>query len=167
MGADMAKHFVEVPDTPRLAHDPRMQMEHHQASGGGAVGVKTIEPLAPQEIDLVDRAAAVEVDVIVVEIGMYAKRVELPGLGGHLVGLLVVAPVAHVADTFRREEVGGVRCLLKVGAGPADRALAGGPLDRLDRVADVLPLLVLGHADMDDAAARETVRDELGAALLA
>src|ERR1700730_18227290 len=93
MGADMAKHFVEMPDAPWLAHDPWMQMEHHQAAGGGAVGVKTIEPLAPQQIDLVDGAAAVEVDVIVVEIGMYAKRVQLPGLGGHLVGLLVVAPV--------------------------------------------------------------------------
>src|SRR6266446_4389406 len=167
MGADMAKHFVEMPDAPWLAHDPWMQMEHHQASGGGAVGVKTIEPLAPQQIDLVDGAAAVEVDVIVVEIRVDTERVEFPGLWRHLVGLLVVAPVAHVADTFGREEVGGVRRLLKVGAGPADRALAGGPLDRLDRGADVLALLVLGHADMDDAAAREAVRDELGVALLA
>jgi hypothetical protein len=30
-----------------------------------------------------------------------------------------------------------------------------------------MPLLVLGHAYVDDAAAREIVRDELGAALLA
>ena len=63
----MAEHLVEVPDPPRLTHNPRMQMEHHHTTGGGAVCVKTIEPLAPQQVDLVDRAAAVQVDVVVVE----------------------------------------------------------------------------------------------------
>src|ERR1700730_1202410 len=155
MGGETAKLVVEVQDTPWLAHDPRMKMQHHQASGGDAVGVETIEPLAPQQIDLVDRPAAVQVNVIVVEIGVDTERVELPGLWRHPVGLLVVAPVAHIADAFRREEVGGVLCLLKIGAGPADRALPRGLFDRLDRGADVLPLLVLGHADMDNAAARE------------
>src|SRR6516164_6993444 len=80
MGVDVAQHCVEMPDAPRLAHDPGMQMEHHQPSGGGAVGIKTVEPLAPQQVDLIDRAAAVQVDVVVVEIGMDAERVELPGL---------------------------------------------------------------------------------------
>ena len=47
------------------------------------------------------------------------------------------------------------------------RSLAGGPLDRLDRGADVLPLLIFRHANVDDLAARETVRDELGVTLLA
>src|SRR5271155_3252170 len=67
MGADVAKHLVEMPDAPRLAHDPRMQMEYHQASGGRAIGVQAIEPVAPQQVDLVDGPAAVEVDVVVVE----------------------------------------------------------------------------------------------------
>src|SRR6516165_5659036 len=154
-------------DAPRLAHDPRMQMEHHQPAGGSAVGIKTIEPLAPQQVDLIDRAAAVQVDVVVIEIGMDAERVELPGFGGHLVGLLVVAPVAHIADTFRRQEVWGVQRLLEIRAGPANRPFARSLFDRLDRVADVRPFLVLGHTDMDDAPPREAVRDELGAALLA
>src|SRR6516225_2125542 len=165
MGADVAEHFIEMPYAPRLAHDPRVQMEHHQPSGGGAIGIKTIEPLTPQQVDLIDGAAAVEMDVVVVEIGMDAERVELAGLGGHLVGLLVVAPVAHVADALRREEVGGVWCLLEVGAGPADWRFARSLLDRLDRGADVLAFLVLGHAGMDDAAAGEAVRDKLGIAL--
>ena len=39
-------------------------------------------------------------------------------------------------------------------------------VDRRDRVADILPLLVLGHADVDDAPAREAVRDELRVAPL-
>ena len=69
----MAKHFVEVPDAPRLTHDPRMQMQHHQASGGRTVGVQTIEPVAPQQIDLVDGPAAVEVDVIVVEVRVHPE----------------------------------------------------------------------------------------------
>src|SRR5712691_5526175 len=125
----MAEHFVEMPDTPRLADDPGMQMQHHQASGGRAIGIEAIEPLAPQEVDLVDGPAAVEVDVVIIEVGMDAERIELPGL----------------------------RRLLEVGARPADRALARGPFDRLDRVADVPPLLVFRHADMDDAPARETV----------
>ena len=81
--------------------------------------------------------------------------------------MLVVAPVAHVADTFRRQEVGGVRRLLEVGAGPTDRPITRSLFDRLDRVADVLPFLVLGHADMDDAPPREAMRDELGIALQA
>ena len=46
-GADVAEHFAQMPDAPRLAHDPRMQMEHHKASGIGTIGIETIEPLAP------------------------------------------------------------------------------------------------------------------------
>src|SRR5216684_6794079 len=80
VGADVTEHFVEVPDAPRLAHDPRMQMQHHQASGGRAVGIEAIEPLAPQEVDLVDRAAAVDVDVVVVEIRIHAERVQFARL---------------------------------------------------------------------------------------
>ena len=55
----------------------------------------------------------------------------------------------------------------KSGPGPTDRAFAGRLLDRLDRGADVLPLLIFGHADMDDLPARQAMRDELGVALLA
>ena len=39
-------------------------------------------------------------------------------------------------------------------------ARAGGLCDRRDRVADILPLLVLGHAAVEEAPAREAVRDE-------
>jgi len=97
----------------------------------------------------------------------HSERVELPGLRRHLIGLLVVAPVADVANALCGEKVGSVRRLLEVGAGPTDQALARGLLDRLDRGADILPLLIFGHADVDDAPARETVPDELGVALLA
>src|SRR5207249_2971248 len=93
-------------------------------------------------------------------------RVELAGLRRHLVGLLVVAPVADVADAFGGEQVGGARRLLEVGAGPANRACAGGLFDRRDRRADILPLLILGHADVNKAAARQAVRDELRVAPL-
>src|SRR5262249_152911 len=48
MGADVAEYFVEMPDAPRLAHDPRMQMQHHQTSRIGAVRIEPIEPLAPE-----------------------------------------------------------------------------------------------------------------------
>src|SRR6516225_2530110 len=102
--ADMSEHFIEMPDTPGLAHDPRVQMQYHQPPGGRAVGIEPVEPLAPQQVDFVDRTPAVQVDVVVVEIGVDAEREELPGLWGHLIRLLVVAPVAHVADTFLREE---------------------------------------------------------------
>ena len=166
VGGDVAEHFVEMPDAPRLAHDPRVQVQHHHPSGGRAVGVQTVEPLAPQQVDLVDGAPPVQVDVVVVEVRIDPERIELAGLRRHLVGLLVVAPVADVADAFRGEQVGGVRRLLEVWAGPADRARAGGLFDRRDRVADILPLLVLGHADVDDAPAREAVRDELRVAPL-
>ena len=155
-----------MPDAPRLAHDPRVQVQHHHPSGGRAVGVQPVEPLAPQPVDLVDGAPPVQVDVVVVEVCIDPERIELAGLRRHLVGLLVVAPVADVADAFRGEQVGGVRRLLEVWAGPAHRARAGGLFDRRDRVADILPLLVLGHADVDDAPARQAVRDELRVAPL-
>src|SRR5215831_10619527 len=48
MGADMAEHFIEMPNAPRLAHNPRVQMQHHHASGIGAVRIEPIEPLAPE-----------------------------------------------------------------------------------------------------------------------
>ncbi len=56
---DVAEHFVEMPDAPRLAYDPRVQVQHHQPSGGRAIGVQTVEPLAPQQVDLVDGAPTV------------------------------------------------------------------------------------------------------------
>jgi hypothetical protein len=58
---------------------------------------------------------SVEVDVVVVEIGIHPERVEFPGLRRHLVGLLVVAPIADIGDAFRGEQVGRVRRLLKIG----------------------------------------------------
>src|SRR5215510_15737010 len=82
------------------------------------------------------------------------------------VGRLVVTPVADGADACRGEQGGGVRRLLEVWAGPANRARAGGLVDRRNRVADILPLLVLGHTNVDDAPAREAVRDELRVAPL-
>src|SRR6202043_3799177 len=63
MGTDVAEHFVEMPDAPRLPHDPRVQMQYHQPASGRAIGIKAVEPLAPQQVDLVDGAAAVQVDV--------------------------------------------------------------------------------------------------------
>src|SRR5215471_11362494 len=65
--ADMAEHLIEVPDTPGLAHDPRVQMQYHQPRGGRAIGIEPVEPLAPQQIDFADRPPAVQVDVVVVE----------------------------------------------------------------------------------------------------
>jgi hypothetical protein len=83
-GADVAQHLVQMPDAPGLAHDPRVQVQHHQPPGGRAIGIEPVKPLAPQEVDFVDRAPAVQVDVVVVEIGVDAKRVELALLCPHL-----------------------------------------------------------------------------------
>src|SRR5690348_11015656 len=63
--------------------------------------------------------------------------------------------------------MGCVRCLLEIRPGPADRTLACSILDSRDRGPDVLAFLVLRHANVDDLAAGNTMRDELGAALLA
>src|ERR1043166_9258079 len=78
--ADMPEHLIEMPDAPWLPHDPGMQVQHHQATGRHAVGIEAVEPLAPQQIDLVYRAAAMQVDVVVVEIGVDPERIELAGL---------------------------------------------------------------------------------------
>ena len=43
---DVAEYFIEVPDAPRLAHDPGMQMQHHQTPRRSAVTVQTIEPVS-------------------------------------------------------------------------------------------------------------------------
>src|SRR5690348_12182181 len=74
IGADVPEHLVEMPNPPWLPHDPWMQVQYHQATGRRAVRVETVEPLAPQQIDFVDRAAAMQVDVVVVEIGVDSKR---------------------------------------------------------------------------------------------
>src|SRR5215831_13054741 len=162
----MAQHLVEMPDAPGLARNPRVQMQYHQPPGRRAVGIKAVEPLAPQQVDFVDRTPAVQVDVVVVEIGADAERVELASLRRHPVGLLVIAPVADIANAFGGEQVRGVRCLLEIGTGPVDRALAGHSLDRRDRSADIIALVIFGHAYMDDAPTRQPMRYELGAATL-
>jgi hypothetical protein len=164
MCADMAEHLVEVPDPPRLSDDPGVQVEHHHPPCRRAVGVDPVEPLAPEQIGLVDRPPAMEMDVVVVEIGVDAERIELTGLWGHPVRLLVIAPVADIADAFIGEQVRRVRSLLKIGSRPAYRPRAGHPLDCLDRGADVSAFLGFGHAGMDQASARQSVRDEFGAA---
>jgi hypothetical protein len=41
-GADVAEHLVEMADAPGLAHDPRVQMQHHQPPGGRAVGIEPV-----------------------------------------------------------------------------------------------------------------------------
>src|ERR1700730_16019582 len=55
----------------------------------------------------------------------------------------------------------------KSGPDPAERTLSRRPFDRFDGSADVLPFLVSRQADMNDAPARQPVRNEFGAALLA
>src|ERR1700689_2601789 len=72
VSGDVAKYLIKVPDAPRLAHDPGMQMKHHQASRGRAAGVEPIKPVPPQQVDFVDGAPAVQMDIVVVEIGVYA-----------------------------------------------------------------------------------------------
>src|SRR5271165_4287499 len=106
--ADVTQHLIEMPDTPGLAHDPRVQMQHHKPAGDGTVGIEPVEPLAPQEVDFADCAPAVQLDVVVVEIGIDAERIELAGLRRHPVRLLVITPVADVANAFSGEQVGGV-----------------------------------------------------------
>src|SRR5580704_2795298 len=71
IGVDVPEHFIQMPDAPRLSHDPRMQMQHHHPACRRAVGVKTIEPVTPHQVDLVDGPAAVEMDEIVVEVGVH------------------------------------------------------------------------------------------------
>src|SRR6516162_6698961 len=100
--ADVAEHLVEVPDAPGLAHDPRVQMQHHQPPGGRTVGIEAVKPLAPQQVDFVDRPPAVQVDVVVVKIGVDAERVELAGLRRHPIGLLIIAPIAEVECLLRQ-----------------------------------------------------------------
>src|SRR5690348_3751225 len=106
-------------------------------------------------------------DVIVVEILVHAERVELFGSWHHLVGLLVIAPVADVANAFSGEQMRRVLSLLEVRAGPANGALARRLLHRLDRGADVPAFLVLRHADVDDLTTREALRDEFSITFLA
>ena len=132
MRADVAEDLVEVPDAPRLSDDPGVQVEHHHAAVLRAIGVEAVEPVAPQLVDFVDRPAAVEVDVLVVQIDVRAQGIQLALLHVHLVGLLVIAPVADVADALRRDQLGGVRRFLEGRAGPADRPLAGRLFQRRD-----------------------------------
>ncbi len=90
--------------------------KHHHPAGGGAVGIKPVEPVAPKQVHLVDGPAAVEVDVVVVEVGVDAERIEFARFRRHLVGLLVVAPVADIADALGGQQIG------RVGSSPGSRA---------------------------------------------
>src|SRR5215469_15440200 len=106
-------------------------------------------------------------NVVVVEILVYPERIQFPGPRRHLIGLLVIAPIADVANALDREEIGCVRRLLEVRTGPADGALARRILDSGDRGPDVLAFILLRHANVDNLAAGKAMRDELGVALLA
>src|SRR6516164_6461080 len=63
--------------------------------------------------------------------------------------------------------MGCIRCLLEIRPGPADRTLARSILDSRDRGPDVLAFILLRHANVDDLAAGNAMRDELGVAFLA
>src|SRR5215471_7706181 len=107
-----------------------MQMQYHHPPGRRALGIKAVEPLAPQQVDFINRPSAVQVYVVVVEIGVDAEAVEFAGLWRHPIGLLVVAPVADIANAFSGKQVRGVWRLLEIRAGPADGARTGRSLDR-------------------------------------
>src|SRR5205807_5711191 len=92
---------------------------------------------------------AVQVDVVVVEISIDAERIELAGFRRHAVGLLIIAPVADIANALGGEQVWGIRRLLEIRAAPADRSCPSGPFDGIDRGADVITFFGFRHADMD------------------
>src|SRR6185436_11114896 len=79
-----------------------------------------------------------------------SERVKLPGLRRHFVRLLVVAPVADVANALLSKQIGRVRGLLEVRPGPTDRTLACRFLNRCDRGLDVIPLRSFRHAGVYD-----------------
>src|SRR5947209_6830561 len=47
-----------MPNAPGLAHDPWVQMQHHQPPGDGTIGVEAVEPPAPKPVDFVDMPPA-------------------------------------------------------------------------------------------------------------
>src|SRR5438067_11657051 len=63
VSADVAQHLVEMANAPGLADDPGVQMQYHQPPGGRAIGIEPVKPLAPQQVDFVDRPPSVQVDV--------------------------------------------------------------------------------------------------------
>ena len=78
---EVAEHGVEMPDAPRLAHDPRVQgPPHHPAGRRAVLGGQTVEPRAPQQVDLVAGAPPVQGDVVVVEGRIDPERIERAGL---------------------------------------------------------------------------------------
>src|ERR1700722_9282774 len=70
---DVAEHVVEVDNPPRLSHDPRVEVEDHDAAVRGAVGIHAVEPAAPRAGQLGDGPAGVNVGVVVVKRRAYAE----------------------------------------------------------------------------------------------
>ena len=107
-------------------------------------------------------------------VGRFADSVENDAYGTAWATLNGRDPAIRLMLEAHADEIGfmiqnitdeGILFLNRIGG--SDRALARGIFDSRDRGPDVLAFILLRHADVDDLAAGNSMRDELRVALLA
>src|SRR5215510_11225737 len=156
---------LQVFDAQGLADDHRMQRNAHDPRLLAAVGVQRIELIDHRAQILLAGVALAEEERDVVDLVAVGNREHFSRFDLHLIGLVVVVPVAAILHAFFGENVERVVGLYQPGAEPAARPLPGRLLDRLQDRANGLALLLRGKAG-ERVRVGETVAHELPAALL-
>jgi hypothetical protein len=119
-----------------------MQRNRHHAAGLRALAVEHVEGAADHLLELVGGEQEALVGRLVVGLLRVGYRDQpAPAVEVHDVGLIVVAPVADVFATLRRQQVERVPGLLQAGAKPPLGRRAGRPRDGLEGALDDLRLL--------------------------
>ena len=115
-------------------------MQHQQPAGSGAVAMEHVEALDQEPLAAIDRHASFPRHMDVVELQHDGQRDEFAAGGLHALPLLVVDPVADVADAGLGKDLRGTRGLPVLRTQPAGRGCAGGLRQRLDGGGDVIAL---------------------------
>ena len=161
---DMAQRRVQAADAERLADEPGVQVQHQQPPVGGPLVVQGLEGLLDHLPIPVDINAPVPQGIDIVQRQRDGQGVQLALGDFQGIGLLVVDPVADIADARLGQQLRRPCGLPRLRAQPADGGCAGGAGQGFHGGLDVVPLLLLRHPAGDHAVDGDAVRDDLAAA---
>ena len=145
MRADVVESRIESADPMRLAGHERVDRDRHDAGDRLALAVQRVELTPQHRLEFGNRNLHFEIGRDVVGLDRIGQRHQSRAADVEQIRLIVVDPVADVADPRFGEVIERVPGLGQAGAEPADRALARRSLDAVDRCPDSVALLLRIH----------------------
>src|SRR5437588_2149925 len=146
---DVLERPVQVSQPERHPGEEGMKRDGHHLGARLSGLVERVELIHDHLAEVWAAHALVEEQRNVVDLDRVGHRDQPAVLDPNRAGLIVVAPVADVAEPKLGEELRRVRALGQERPQPALRALSGVPLDRLHHLGEVAPLFFERHVGLE------------------